>query len=122
MVAAFLIKVFILQVIVVAIIVYILYVLLDKQLVESAVHKLETTNLDSLEPKLLEITVVTPKGILDDKIKGRLSQCLVKKLNRNVDIIVIGDKHMKGGIVIKSRNLLIDNSLSGRLKASGMAR
>lgn len=122
MVGSFLLKVFLFQAVVIAIIVFILKALLDKQLVESAVHKFETVNPSSFEPDLAQVIVITANGALNEQLKVRLDESLSKKFNRSINVVIQKDKRIKGGIIIKSQKLLIDNSLLSRLKEGGMIK
>jgi len=120
MFAAFL-KILLLQAVIISVIIFFLKKSLQRQLVESAIYKLETLNPQALVVDMTEGTVIFYKTLsVSDKL--RIQNALSKKTGRTVNINPLQDKTIKGGIIIKVGGLAIDHSLASRLKESGLAR
>lgn len=116
---AFILIVFLFQVVLVFVIVWILKVLLNRQLIEMTVRSFETADSSCLEQDTNEMTIVT-YGKLSEDVKQRISDAFYKKTRRTANLIVMQDRAIKGGIVIRQKKIIADGSLRDRLKRSGM--
>lgn len=121
MVFSLILKIVLAQIVVISIIVFILKKVLDQQLIESAIHKLEVMDANRIGQDLIELNVITYE-ILDEKDRKRISDALYKKTNRHITLAVAQDKKIKGGIIIKLKNTTINHSLLSRLQESGMVK
>ena len=117
----FIAEIFIAQIVVITIIVFILKIILDKQLIESAVRQFEIINPSRVDKDLTEIAVITYSA-LNSNLQKRIANAVYKKINKTVNPIYPIDKKIKGGNIIKFKQTIIDHSLLSRLKESGMIR
>ncbi|HOW34796.1 MAG TPA: F0F1 ATP synthase subunit delta [Candidatus Omnitrophota bacterium] len=115
----FILMIFLFQVVLALVIVWILKVLLNRQLIEITVRSFEMADSSCLEQDTNEITVIA-YGKISEDIKQRISDAFYKKTRRTANLIVMQDKAIKGGIVIKQKKIIADGSLHDRLKRSGM--
>ena len=103
------------QIIVIAVIVVVLKKILDRQLIEMAIHKLEALDSARIPSDLSEVVVITP-GVLAEKSYQRICSAILKKVNKNIHVVSTIDKAIKGGMIIKIRDITFDHSLASRLK------
>lgn len=94
---------------------YFLYVLVDNKRIDM-IDNIYVDYCDLIDQKLNvgRFTVYTPT-LLDENIKNNIKIMLEKKYNKNVILDVIIDENLIGGIVIKYKNNVIDDSISFRL-------
>ena len=119
MIAALL-KIFLFQAALFAVIAVVLKNILERQLIESAIQKLETLdprNIDSASE-----TVVVSYRALKHADASRIQHALFQKTNRVPLLKIEQDKSLKGGIIIKGKAMTIDHSLKNRLEESGLRR
>ena len=114
-------KAFLAQMVVIAIIVFVLKKILDRQLIESAIEKLKILHIDPLDKNMNCVEVVTYDPLSEEN-KKKISDAIYQKVHRHIPLTVSQDKSIKGGIVIKIPNRMIDHSLISRLKESGMIK
>lgn len=114
-------KIFLLQIIVAAIVIFILKKVLDRQLQQLAVKKLDYLKLDKddLASETIILSAPGPVSLATQEAVARLSQ---KKFGRSVKIVTRADPSLRGGLVIKLKRTIIDFSLVGRLKEGGILR
>ena len=115
------IKIIAIQIIVAGIIIFILRKILNRQLIDLAINKLEILKVETIGEDLKEVVVVVCGG-LSQATQERIAYIVSKKLNRKINVVTAQDKKIKGGIIIKLKNGNIDYSLISRLKESGMLR
>ena len=111
----------VLQIVVIGGIVLFLRRSLTKDLAEETVHKFEVLYAHELPAGIKEIVVVV-KETLPKNLRERIDQSIQKKFGRPVDLVVVADAGIRGGLIIKAGNLVIDGSLSSRLKESGLLK
>jgi len=94
---------------------YFLYVLVDNKRIDM-IDNIYVDYCDLIDQKLNvgRFTVYTPT-MLEEKIKSNIIIMLEKKYNKKVILDVIIDENLIGGIVIKYKNNVIDDSISFRL-------
>lgn len=114
-------QMFFLQAVAISVIVFVLKILLDKQLQEDAVHRFEVLSNSALEKSPNEI-VVTVTSSLKEVFHERILRAFKKKTSQDAKIVVTINKNIKGGLVIQCGRLIIDSSLTARLKESGLMR
>ena len=114
-------KLFLMQLAVAAVVVFVLKKMLDHQLVEIAVKKFEACKLGAEDQKLNGI-IVLATAPLKPSVQERLSQSAEKKFNRQMQLFVKKDKTLRGGIVIKLHSIVIDYSVTGRLREGRILR
>jgi F0F1-type ATP synthase delta subunit len=115
------IKVLVFQVIVAVIVIFILKKILDHQLEQLAIKKLEYIKLDAQEQGLQFLTLVAP-GQISLSVQQRISALCKKKFGHPVQLVLKKDRTLKGGLVIQLTKTVIDYSLVGRLKEGGVIR
>lgn len=114
-------EIFAAQIVVIAIIVAILKKILDRQLVEMAIHKLEVLDGGRIPSDLSEVIVITP-GPLAEKSYQRIFNAILKKTNKKISVVSTVDRTLKGGIIIKVKDITFDHSLVGRLKEADILK
>ena len=114
-------QVFFFQIIVISIIVFILKQVLEGQLVNLAVQKLDTMPLDEFDQGSYEVTV-TAYANLKNSIKEKIAQIVTRKINKPAAIAVQRDKKLWGGLIIRWNKGVIDLSLISRLKEGGLVK
>jgi len=77
------------------------------------IKKLFSQYLFELEDKIT--ATVTSAFVLDDLQKKKLTKVLQKRFGQNIDLIVVVDSNLIGGLIINVNNLIIDGSIRGRL-------
>ncbi len=115
------IKVLFFQVLVAIVVIFILKKILNLQLEELAVKKLEYIKLDDEELGLEALTLVAP-GKISLALQSKIDYICKKKFGRPLRFVIKTDRSLKGGLVIRLKKIIIDYSLIGRLKESGMLR
>ncbi len=118
----FLIQVLVAQGVVIALIVFVLKKILDRQLIESAVKKLETMDFSRLGAEATELTVTTHKA-LNPKTRNQISAVLnrkAEKFQKTIRLVEKVDPTLKGGILLILKDVAVDHSLASRLKESGL--
>ena len=108
-------KILLMQLVVAAIVIFVLKKILDHQLVELALKKFGNCQLNAEDQKLNGI-IVLATSVLKPAIQTRLNQIVEKKFKRPMQLFVKEDKTLRGGIVIKLNSVVIDYSLTGRLR------
>ncbi len=111
-------KVLLLQAVLAAVIVFVLWKALNRQLVELALRKFEVFVKNGGQGQSYTLVVTSP-GVLSPKVQRRITQIIDSKSGRVVQFQRVVDKTLKGGLVIKCNDQIIDCSLSSRLKDSG---
>ena len=114
-------QVFIFQLIVISIIVFILKKVLEGQLIDLAVRKLDTMPLNEFDQDSYEVTV-TAYAKLKNTIKEKIAQIITRKINKPAIVVVQHDKKLWGGLIIRWNKGVIDFSLISRLKEGGLVK
>ncbi|MFA5059945.1 MAG: F0F1 ATP synthase subunit delta [Candidatus Omnitrophota bacterium] len=122
MIALVILKIVLIQVVVIAFIIFALKKILDRQLIEFAVHKVELTPAEELGAGLKEVIIITADGKFQELSQKKILHAISKKLNRVVALNIQQDKTIRGGAIIKVNKTVIDCSLTSRLKESGLLR
>ena len=117
----FILQVFALQLVLFTIIIFVLLKILNRHLIELALHQLELLFAKEVDQGVQKI-VVTVVKTLSDASKKRIESAVYKKLGRTVPLVVEVNPQIKGGMIISINNLTIDCSLISRLKDSGFVR
>ncbi len=112
---------FVMQVLVIGGILIFLRRSLNRDLAEEAVHKFEILYTHELPAGTSEIVVVV-KEDLPEALRQRILQSIHKKFGQPLELVVVADAGIRGGLIIKAGSLVIDGSLSSRLKQSGMLK
>ena len=112
---------FLMQAVILAVIVFILLKILNRNLTEGAVHKFEVLFWKEVDGDPEEIAVTAP-GELSPKYKDRIAEAAFKKFERRVPVVVRKDRKIRGGLIIQVKNTVMDYSLSGRLRESGLVK
>ena len=115
----FLIIMFIGQFIVMSTIIFVLKRLLDRQLIETAIHKVETLNPNKIDPQCDEVDLIV-FAELDKENQERIIHAFDSKIAKRVKLNVSKDRSLKGGMIIKFKDQTIDHSVAGRLRETGM--
>jgi F0F1-type ATP synthase delta subunit len=84
---------------------------LDRELIAAALEKLEACKVS---PEIKEILVRSGGGV-SDETKAHLESIRQRKFNQT-QLNIQKDSTLKGGMVIAAGDLLLDFSLSGRLR------
>jgi F0F1-type ATP synthase membrane subunit b/b' len=92
--------------------------LLNECLIEEFLEGLKTVDMEMIDPKLneAEIVLVSP---LAEKYRNQLNDILQQKLGRTVQLKVVEDKKIIGGIILRFESLALDGSLRYLLKEKG---
>ena len=114
-------KILAVQVAVISVIVFILKKILDRQLIESALHDIEILDGRRTDADISELTVVAYED-LNPQSQKRILDAMQKKINRTVHLVVTKDKTLKGGMIIRFKGHSFDYSLVNRLKESGLIK
>jgi len=114
-------KVFILQIGVISLIVFILKKILDRQLIEAAIHSIEVLDKNLIDCDLAALAVTTYEH-LSPVAQSRLLSALNKKINKTVRLDIVQDKTIKGGMIIQIKERSFDYSLLARLKEGGFLK
>ncbi len=109
------------QIVLIAVIILVLKKTLNQQLVESAVRQLETLNPAEIDKDIIEITAVAYSP-LNDHFQERISNAATSKIHHAINLKVMIDKKIKGGLILKFKDQIIDHSLVSRLKEGGLLR
>ena len=112
-------KIFILQIIVGAIVVVILKKALDKMLIETAIRQLEIFKVEEFGEGLSEVIVMTHKKIKELDY-NKIALILYRRLHKRVNVVNQIVPDLRGGMIIKVKNITIDYSLKKKLKESGL--
>jgi len=108
-------KLFLMQLAVALVVVFILKKILEYQLIEIGVKRFENYKLNPEDQKLNGIIVLAKSG-LKPSIQTRLNKIAEEKFKRPMQLFVKKDKTLRGGIVIKLNSIVIDYSVTGRLR------
>ena len=117
----FILQVFALQLVLFTIIIFVLLKILNRHLIELALHQLELLFAKEVDQGVQKI-VVTVVKTLPDASKKRIESAVYKKLGRTVPLVVEVNPQIKGGMIISINSLTIDCSLISRLKDSGFVK
>ena len=99
------------QCVIVAAVVFILKRLLDRELIEGALEKLQATVIAPAQGEI----IIKSAAVLNQEIQSRV-QSLVRRRAPDIKVVFTRDSGLKGGIVIESSGGVIDFSLASRLK------
>jgi len=116
-----LIKVLVLQVIVAVIVILILKKVLDRQLQQLAIKKLDYVKLDKEDLASESVILSAPQPVAV-VIREKVAHICQKKMGRPVKIVTKVDTALKGGLIIQLKKTTVDFSLIGRLKEGGIIR
>ncbi len=119
--AMILLKVLILQAIVASCVIFVLMRVLDLQLQQLAVKKLDYVKFDK-EDLQSECVVLSAPGNISAAVQQKIAHVCQKKIGRPLKIVTKKDRALKGGLVICLKKTIIDFSLIGRLKEGGIIR
>ncbi len=114
-------KVFFFQIIIISVVVFILKKILEKQLVDIAIQKLDTMPLNEFDSDSSKVVVVS-YGHLKGSLKNKITQIVTRKINKSASVIVQRDSRLWGGVIIKWNKGTIDLSLISRLKEGGLVK
>jgi len=112
-------KMFLFQAVIIFIIFVVLKNILEKQLVESAIHEVENLDAKAIDPALTEMSIIHCQA-LKAYDQMRLQNILAKKCHRTIRLNIRRDKTIKAGIIIEGKGIKIDHSLRGRLREGGL--
>ena len=121
MVFNFLLQIFLFQILIFGIIVFVLYKLLNRNLIEGAVHQFEVMASRHLDPDLKKVTVICYKNVSEKNI-NRILRAAEKNLARKIEIEIEMNKRLKGGLIIRVKDVELNFSLMNRLRESGLMR
>ena len=113
-----LLKVLFIQFFVGSIIIFVLFLILNRQLINLALHQLESLGFGQADEMGGQITIVTAGG-LTEKTKEKIRKIVFKNFNASKGPHYVIDKAIKGGMIIKLRDQMVDYSVARRLKEGG---
>lgn len=109
------------QLFVIMVIAYFLRRALQNNLVEIAIHQFEVSFAHELDPDIDEIEVIVFTR-LKHSFEERIRQAASRKFKKTVKLSIKQDKAIKGGLILKIGDKIIDSSLYTRLKECGWAK
>ena len=109
------------QIVVAAIVIVVLYKLLNKILIDTAIHKIETLSKNEIDQTLKDVQI-TAYAPLNEAVQQRILDAIFKKLERTTRLLISQDKKIRGGIIIKLNTIIVDCSLASRLKDAGIVK
>ena len=117
----FIIKVLILQIAAISLTFFILKKILDRQLIEAAIHSIEALDRNLIDKDIAALSIITYEN-LNAIAQNRLLSALNKKINKTVRLDIVQDKKIKGGMIIRLKERSFDYSLLSRLKQGGFIK
>lgn len=99
------------QVIIAAVVIFVLKRLLDKELVQAALEKLQGADIPTGDPQV-DVRFCPP---LSPEVKARV-QSVVRHKSPAAKVVFSEDPSLKGGLVITVAGVVMDFSMTGRLK------
>ena len=112
-------KIFLWQIFLVGVIGFVLFKVLNRTLIESAIWDFEFYKPDP-EIVIKNVTVITHRPLHADA-KEKIKNVLRKKYPQS-QCVYTEDPKIRGGMIIKIDNKVIDCSVVGRLRRSGIWR
>ncbi len=94
---------------------------IDAVIVENFINELKEADLSHIPGGTTEIEIVTRKPMTDDARK-RIQEMLDSKLTKKYPIKEAVDPEIVGGVVLRFGTLILDGSLSGKIREYGLVK
>ncbi|MBU0468017.1 MAG: F0F1 ATP synthase subunit delta [Candidatus Omnitrophica bacterium] len=93
---------------------------LNEVLISEFLSNLEDTDMSRIDDKIKSIDVITVAA-LDAKGKEKLTDIISKKMNRKIDVKLVTDPKIGGGVLLKFGSMALDGSIKKSILEKGLA-
>ena len=93
---------------------------LNEVLISEFISNLEETDMSRIDEKIKSVDVVTVAAI-DSKSKEKIVEVITKKMNRKIEVNVVVDPKIGGGVLLKFGSMALDGSIKKIILEKGLA-
>lgn len=92
----------------------------NEVLITKFLADLEDTDMSRIDEKIKSVDIVSVSGI-DAKVKEKIIEIITRKMNRKIDVNMVSDPKIGGGILLKFGSMALDGSIKKSILQKGLA-